>query len=338
MNRPQISDRDVRDPNLLRSQLQRAMNHNYDLLERVTSLENSIRSASSRASGQGREGIVTLGGGGLTDAERTLLQSLMLGSTDNPISSQTSVVPSAGVLPPVQSAVNGQLVYLTTDQKIYRFSSTPSPGTWIALGVSGGTLTVGTYAARPAASTKAAGDVYWATDRGVAWINISSVWNYLFGTHRALLASKPTLTADDAGYLFYATDYFHLHRWTGSAWTFAPGDDGSAYIGWYIEAPNQGYWQLCNGSTAAVDQPTATTSNVVTPNLAVYSSTFTDQFAGSQTIVGAYILGSDTYTGTIDGPYFVVEQAAAYVAGAAVTAMTDQPFPTWLALLPYLRR
>lgn len=68
--------------------------------------------------------------------------------------------------------------------------------------------------------------------------------------------TKPTLAVGDAGFLFYATDYQHLYRWSGTAWAYAPGDDGSGYFGFWSEAPTTGFWQLCDG-TPAINRSTA---------------------------------------------------------------------------------
>jgi hypothetical protein len=68
---------------------------------------------------------------------------------------------------------------------------------------------------------------------------------------RDVLANIPTGLSDgDAGRAFYATDYQHTWLWTGSAWTFGDGDQGSGFIAWYMVAPRSGKWQLCDGSAS----------------------------------------------------------------------------------------
>lgn len=98
------------------------------------------------------------------------------------------------------------------------------------------------------------GGLFAASDRNnVVWASNGAAWIYVAGTERNTLANLRTgLTTNDAGYLFFVTDYSHTLRWTGSAWEWAPGDDGSGYYQLFEAAP-AGYganaWQLCDGSS-----------------------------------------------------------------------------------------
>jgi hypothetical protein len=93
-------------------------------------------------------------------------------------------------------------------------------------------------------------------------------WVYVAGTMRGLaVTNKPTdLGAYDTGFLFYAADYAHTWRWTGSTWQYAPGDRASGEIAWFTVDPGTG-WALCNGTSTFRTLGNATTSAITTPNL-----------------------------------------------------------------------
>jgi hypothetical protein len=94
------------------------------------------------------------------------------------------------------------------------------------------------------------------------------------------LATIPTgLTLADAGYLFEATDFKRVFRWTGTAWEYAPGQPIKGEIVASDADPLTG-WALCDGSVVTRTKPDATTESFTTPNL-----------------VGRYPKGVSTYTG-----------------------------------------
>lgn len=114
---------------------------------------------------------------------------------------------------------------------------------------------------------------YYETDRNVFYVSqqVSGVWTWVYssGEMRGTLSpdQKPAdLGTVDAGFIFVATDYLHKHRWTGSAWEFAPGDPGSKFIVEGIATPLGGLWQLCDGSAVNVDQANGTLTSVTTPD------------------------------------------------------------------------
>lgn len=119
------------------------------------------------------------------------------------------------------------------------------------------------------AGNYAAGSFFLPTDQqGLAFVSRAGTWKYDGGTFRETLANKPTLGTNETGLLYVVTDYNHVLRWSGSAWTWGPGDDGSGYYRYSENAPTPNGWQVCDGSTVAVLNADATTSNVTTPNLA----------------------------------------------------------------------
>jgi hypothetical protein len=71
------------------------------------------------------------------------------------------------------------------------------------------------------------GTEYYKTDWQVWYeARIDGEWHYKRGTYRAAFADRPaaaSLGTNDAGLLFYATDYLHTWRWTGSAWEISSG-------------------------------------------------------------------------------------------------------------------
>jgi len=157
----------------------------------------------------------------------------------------------------------------------------------------------GTPAGQPG-SKNGPGTFFYETDRGVLYQSRLVIdpatpddppvpaWVYVSGTMRNTLANKPTdlgwkptNKTVDTGFLFYATDYAHTWRWTGTTWEFAPGDRFSGEIAWFALPLGTG-WALCDGSPTTMTTPTATTVAVNTPNL-----------------IGAYAKGATGYTGTV---------------------------------------
>jgi len=130
------------------------------------------------------------------------------------------------------------------------------------------------------------GTWFYETDRKILYqvriVGDAPVWVYVAGTMRNTLANKPTdLGTNDTGFLFYATDYTHTWRWTGTTWEYAPGDRASGEIAWFTADPGTG-WKLCNGSSGTRTTATATTAAVATPNL-----------------IGVYAKGAGVYTGGV---------------------------------------
>jgi hypothetical protein len=116
------------------------------------------------------------------------------------------------------------------------------------------------------------GTWFYETDRTVLYqvriVSDEPQWVYVTGTMRGLaVTDKPTdLGAYDTGFLFYAADYAHTWRWTGSTWQYAPGDRASGEIAWFTVDPGTG-WALCNGTSTFRTLGNATTSAITTPNL-----------------------------------------------------------------------
>lgn len=139
------------------------------------------------------------------------------------------------------------------------------------------------------------GSLYFETDadRPLVYINglvnNAPAWVYKSGVMRGPLANLPTdlTTPGDVGFLYYTTDYKHVHRFKGTPaplWEFAPDDDGSHYVQWDTDTPNVGTWHLMDGTAGVVrSNPDGTTTTVTLPNMA-----------------GVYAKGGNAYTGTVN--------------------------------------
>lgn len=115
------------------------------------------------------------------------------------------------------------------------------------------------------------GTIYIETDSTLYYYALTGSWLYLGGTYRRLqsqlAALAAGLTADDRNLLAGVTDFNHVLRWTGSAWGFAPGDSGSAYLTLFEVDPGTG-WHLYDGATVDYLLSDGTTASAVLPNLA----------------------------------------------------------------------
>lgn len=96
----------------------------------------------------------------------------------------------------------------------------------------------------------ASGSLYYESDRAVAYIAVSGTWFYFAGVLPTLQASLPTdLGTSDINFLAFVTDYAHQLIWTGTGWTWAPGEQGSDFVLPFVSGPNPATgWQACNGS------------------------------------------------------------------------------------------
>jgi hypothetical protein len=74
------------------------------------------------------------------------------------------------------------------------------------------------------------------------------------------------LTINQKGFLINVSDYAHILKWTGTGWTWGPGDPGSGYIAPFLSAPTQAGWHLCDGSTVQRLNADGTLTSVVLPN------------------------------------------------------------------------
>lgn len=116
------------------------------------------------------------------------------------------------------------------------------------------------------------GDLYYETDRNVFYrsLLVANVptWVYFSGEMSTNQAGIPNdLGSNDAGFIVNVTDYQHRLRWSGTAWGWAPGDGGSAYMGLFEVDPTSG-WHLYDGSAGVhYLKADGTTGSVNLPDL-----------------------------------------------------------------------
>jgi hypothetical protein len=109
----------------------------------------------------------------------------------------------------------------------------------------------------PAASY-AIGSQFIVSDRdGITYVcrtvDAAHAWKYSHGTYRvaqsAIAALVAELGANDENLKIDVTDYAHKLRWTGTAFTWADGDDQSDYVELRRSAPNPTTgWKLVDGN------------------------------------------------------------------------------------------
>jgi hypothetical protein len=185
---------------------------------------------------------------------------------------------------------------------------------------------VGTHAERlgsPAAAF-GIGTKFTESDRGNALYDVQDVgganeWVWLSGEMRAALASKPTdLGANDAGFLFVATNFVRRYRWTGSAWERAPGERPTREFVYVPEDPGTG-WQLCDGSAGITyTKADATTATMTVPNE-----------------IGKYRKGAAAYTGTANaGSLPAITGSSEAVSAGTPAGTVSQPTLTMNSYTP----
>ena len=168
------------------------------------------------------------------------------------------------------------------------------------------------------------GTWFYETDRTVLYqvriVGSDPVWVYVAGTMRGLaVTDKPTdLGTYDTGFLFYAADYAHTWRWTGSTWQYAPGDRASGEIAWFTVDPGTG-WALCNGTPTFRTLPNATTAAITPPNL------ITAYAKGAAAYSPTVVPASGSVSGGTTDPESGHTHSIAHDHPAALTGATNTP-------------
>ena len=100
---------------------------------------------------------------------------------------------------------------------------------------------------------------------GAAWLLTAGT----FARTQAQLATlAATLTTNDVGAVVLVTDYNHRLRWSGSAWGWDDGEDGSGYIMPFLMDPSPSTgWQVCDGTTATYLKSDGSTGSQALPDL-----------------------------------------------------------------------
>jgi len=142
-----------------------------------------------------------------------------------------------------------------------------------------GVIQVGTHAQRLAISaiTSPQGLLFWETDRTALYVVDVQLWKLIVNEPYAVTLAPNTKPADlvatDVNFLIRSTDFDRLYRWTGAAWTDAPGQpqrgeivDFAITLG--ADFTPGAWWSLCNGTAGVVySKPDGTTGTVTVPDL-----------------------------------------------------------------------
>jgi hypothetical protein len=106
--------------------------------------------------------------------------------------------------------------------------------------------------------------IFTTLSQQVASINGSTIVD---SSQADLGALAGTFTAANTGQIVYVTDYNHTLRWTGTGFTWGPGENGSGYITPFLNDPSPTTgWQLCDGSGTTKLNSDGTISAVTVPN------------------------------------------------------------------------
>ena len=133
---------------------------------------------------------------------------------------------------------------------------------------------VDVFANQPALALADRGFLFFASDRGyqcwrkgaTAWVLLEGVGGPARGTIANITAG---LTADDVGYLYYATDYDRVYRWGGAAYADAPGEPTRGmYVDFQAGAPAGAGWLPANGIAQTESTATGGTAAVTPANVA----------------------------------------------------------------------
>ena len=129
-------------------------------------------------------------------------------------------------------------------------------------------------------------------------------------TQANLAALGPTL---QTGALVEVTDYAHVLRWTGSAFTWGPGEEGSGMLVPFAAAPTGTGWHLCDGSAGVTYlKADGTTGTVTLPNTAATAAYLNLGPAYTNAITAAAVP-------TVSQPTFAGSPLAAHAHDAPVT-------------------
>lgn len=79
--------------------------------------------------------------------------------------------------------------------------------------------------------------------------------------------TRPTgLTAADVGFLFHATDFDRLYRWSGAGWEDAPSSPPRGMVAYFLGSAPAG-WAACDGRAAEQSTSPGTLAAVSLPSL-----------------------------------------------------------------------
>lgn len=228
---------------------------------------------------------------------------------------------------------------------------------------------VGTHAARLAlqAVLQHVGVTFWETDR-LALYQVQLVASVQTWVHILSHGMSGTLSPDlkpadlgvnDNGFMFWASDFDRVYRWSGSAWADAPGSERRGQVCYYDDGmvPPVG-WALCDGSSVTRTTATGGTTSYAVPDLAP-SNKFIRSVSGTTGGTGG---SATTHTHAVDPPSTTsgnpsAEQevqsgtgvnvanrlhthavdVASFTSGAPSGSGGDDALPPYYDLRPYVR-
>lgn len=221
----------------------------------------------------------------------------------------------------------------------------------------------------PTLLSASTGIFFSASDRGYQLWRFSRVttdWTYVGGgspTRGTLASITGSLTTKDAGYLYYATDYDRVYRWTGTAYEDAPGQPARNAVSYFDQSTVPTGWAKCDGSAATISTATGGTAAITTPDLitlnrviraantsggsggaATHTHDYSDVPAHSHNLLQTTAGGGGN--NALDAGTIVTDSSASDPFSGIVTSTGTTPpcttasassFPPYLELVPMLR-
>jgi len=109
------------------------------------------------------------------------------------------------------------------------------------------------------------GATYTSTGATVAMVTTYK-WLYTSGEITSTQALLPVLGLNDTGLIANVSDFSHRLKWSGTAWGWAPNENGSGAIEAFLVDPPTLGWALCDGSTKTYLKPDGTLGTITLPD------------------------------------------------------------------------
>lgn len=163
---------------------------------------------------------------------------------------------------------------------------------------------------------------------------------YTQSTQSNLATLAATLGASNAGLLVWVTDYNHVLEWTGAAYQWGPGENGSAFFQGFAAAPTGNGWHACDGSFVNYLRSDGTLGGAVLPNTAGSAAymKFGSAYNSTIQVADAPLFAGDAATTTLVSQYTITELVVAgpYTPSGNISLPGD-PIPNFTSIL-YFRK